>query len=151
MLLSIPCAEVVLAPAPAPMRGRGGGLARKGSREQQAAALYSTIRRRYKECASDDDDIVTRLGAEPPTRRVGTPSASGEAVLDRSPPWRRRQKLRCGKVSEGLALPPQQWKRVELRAGACTCVSPRGCESREGPPAARGGGIWGGSRSGRAA
>jgi hypothetical protein len=48
--------------------------------------LYSTIRRRYKECASDDDDMVARLSAEPPTRRGN--SATGEAVLNCSPPRR---------------------------------------------------------------
>lgn len=39
----------------AAIRGRTGGLAREGSREEQAAALHSTILRRYEECASDEN------------------------------------------------------------------------------------------------
>jgi len=44
-------------------RGRAGGLAREGSREEQAAALHSTILRRYEECASDENGRAISVAA----------------------------------------------------------------------------------------
>lgn len=69
----------------AAIRGRAGGLAREGSREEQAAALHSTILRRYVECASDEngramvaEQLATPLG--PDVGVVGRGDAGAKAT-----------------------------------------------------------------------